>query len=191
MGVLREVAASFVVPGPSGVAVRDRLRHLTAGDERVLRSVGAHLGSLASGDLKARCADGLDHSTEAWAARKRELTAVSSSRWAGSLTKATHDQWALARRGQAARLQGLEAGIRTIAYRLALPVGSKGTARAPGGYRSQREWFHKCRRLRVLEDRLAAVRADREAGVVHVTRGGKRLLNTRHHLDAAQLTEAE
>ncbi|MEU2510343.1 hypothetical protein ABZ621_37435, partial [Streptomyces sp. NPDC007863] len=168
MGVLREVAASFVVPGPSGVAVRDRLKHLTAEDERVLRLVGAHLGSLASRDLRARCADGLDHSTETWAARKRELTAVSSSRWAGSLTKATHDQWALARRGQAAHLQGLQAGIRTIAHRLALPVGAKGTARAPGGYRSKREWFHKTRRLRVLEDRLAAVRADREAGVVHV-----------------------
>ncbi|MEU2660062.1 IS200/IS605 family accessory protein TnpB-related protein [Streptomyces sp. NPDC007325] len=190
MGVLREVAASFVVPGPSGAAVRDRLKGLTAGDERVLRLVGAHLGSLASRDLKARCADGLDHSAKTWAVRKRELTAVSSSRWAGSLTKATHDQWALARRGQAAHLQSLRAGIRTIAHRLALPVGSKGTGKAPGGYRSKREWFHKTRRLRVLEDRLGAVRADREAGVVRVARGGKRLLNTRHHLDAAGLTEA-
>ncbi|MFE9045997.1 IS200/IS605 family accessory protein TnpB-related protein [Streptomyces sp. NPDC007818] len=190
MGVLREVAASFVVPGPSGAAVRDRLKHLTTGDERVLRLVGGHLGTLASGDLKARCADGLEHSAKSWAVRKRELTAVSSSRWAGSLTKATHDQWALARRGQAAHLQSLQAGIRTIADRLALPVGSKGTGKAPGGYRSRHEWFHKTRRLRVLQDRLDAVRADRDTGVVHVARGGKRLLNTRHHLHAAGLTEA-
>ncbi|MFE8962064.1 IS200/IS605 family accessory protein TnpB-related protein [Streptomyces iakyrus] len=191
MADLRPIAAPFVVPGPSGVAVRTRLRDLTHEDEKVLRLVGAHLGSLASKDLKARCTDGLEHSTESWAARKRDLTAQSSSRWAGSITKATHDQWALARRGQAAHVQSLEAGITTIRHRLSLPVGQKGTKRAPGGYRCAHEWFHKTRRLRVLEDRLEKVRADREAGRVHVVRGGKRLLGTRHALDTAQLTEAE
>ncbi|MFE7139084.1 IS200/IS605 family accessory protein TnpB-related protein [Streptomyces sp. NPDC057644] len=191
MADLRPIDAPFVTLGPSGVAIRDRLGGLTAEDDKVLRLVGAHLGSLASRDLKARCADGLGHSTETWASRKRELTAVSSSRWAGAITKATHDQWALARRGQAAHIQGLEAGIRTIAHRLSLPVGEKGSKQAPGGYRSTHEWFYKRRRLHVLEDRLAAVRADRESGVVHVTRGGKRLVNTRHNLDAARLTEAE
>ncbi|MFH8926156.1 IS200/IS605 family accessory protein TnpB-related protein [Streptomyces pristinaespiralis] len=191
MGGLRELVAPFVVTGPSGVAVRDRLKGLTAGDEEVLRLVGAHLGSLASRDLKARCADGLEHSAESWAVRKRELTGVSSSRWAGSITKATHDQWALARRGQAAHIQGLEAGIRTIAHRLSLPVGHKGSKRAAGGYRSRREWHAKTRRLRVLEDRLGRVRADRDAGRVRVVRGGRRLLGTRHHLADAGLTEAE
>ncbi len=191
MGGLREVAAPFVVPGPTGVAVRTRLKGLASEDEEVLRLVGVHLGSLASRDFKARCADGPGHSAETWAVRKRELTPVSSSRWAGSITKATHDQWALARRGQAAHVQSLEAGIRTIRHRLSLPVGEKGTKRAPGGYRSQGEWFHKSRRLHVLQDRLTAVRADREAGVVRVVRGGRRLLTTRHHLDAARLTEAQ
>ncbi|GAA3774026.1 hypothetical protein GCM10023083_08770 [Streptomyces phyllanthi] len=33
LGGLREVAAPFVVPGPSGVAVRDRLKGLTAQGE--------------------------------------------------------------------------------------------------------------------------------------------------------------
>ncbi|WP_411151112.1 IS200/IS605 family accessory protein TnpB-related protein [Streptomyces sp. A30] len=191
MGGLRELAAPFVVPGPSGVAVRDRLKHLTAGDEEVLRLVGDHLGTLASRDLKARCAAGLEHDTEQWAERKRALTEESSSRWAGSITKATHDQWALARRGQLAHVQSLEAGVKTIAHRLSLPVGEKGSKRTPGGYRSKGEWFAKTRRLHVLADRLEAARADREAGVVHVVRGGKRLLNTRHHLDAAQLTEEQ
>ncbi|MFJ2899990.1 IS200/IS605 family accessory protein TnpB-related protein [Streptomyces sp. NPDC087218] len=188
---LRPIAPPFVAPGPSGASIRDRLKHLTPEDEKVLRLVGAHLGSLASRDLKARCADGLDHSTESWAVRKRELTAASSSRWAGAVTKATHDQWALARRGQAAHLQSLEAGIRTIEHRLSLPVGEKGSKKAPGGYRSKNEWFRKTRRLHVLEDRLDTVRADRENGVVHVVRGGKRLLNTRHNLTEAQLSEAE
>ncbi|MFI0960077.1 IS200/IS605 family accessory protein TnpB-related protein [Streptomyces sp. NPDC021080] len=191
MADLRRIATPFVAPGPSGVAVRTRLKDLTPRDEKVLRLVGAHLGSLASKDLKARCADGLGHSTELWAARKRDLTAQSSSRWAGSITKATHDQWALARRGQAAHVQSLEADIAMIRYRLTLPVGQKGTKRAPGGYRSTHEWFHKARRLHVLEERLGQVRADWEAGRVHVVRGGKRLLGIRHHLDKAQLTETE
>ncbi len=191
MSGLREMAAPFVVPGPTGVTVRTRLEHLTPEDEKVLGLVGAYLGGLASLDLKARCADGPEHSAEPWADRKRELTPLSSSRWAGSITKATHDQWALARRGQAAHVQSLEAGIRTIRHRLSLPIGEKGTKRAPGGYRSKKEWFQKSRRLHVLQDRLSVVRADREAGVVHVVRGGRHLLTTRHHLEEAHLTEAQ
>ncbi|WP_128434449.1 IS200/IS605 family element transposase accessory protein TnpB [Streptomyces cyaneus] len=191
MGGRREVAAPFVVHGPSGVAIRGRLKGLTAGDERVLCLVSGHLGSLASRDLKARCLAGLDHDSEQWAQRKRALTQESSSRWAGSITKATHDQWALARRGQIAHIQSLEAGIGTITHRLSLPVGEKGTKQAPGGYRTRQEWFAKSRRLHLLEDRLQAVRADRETGRVRVVRGGKRLLNTRHHLKSAQLTEEQ
>src|SRR5688572_23129162 len=154
VGGLREVAAPFVVSGPSGVAIRTRLKHLSAGDEKVLRLVGDLLGSLAARDLKARCAAGLDRDSERWAERKRTLTEQSSSRWAGSVTKATHDQWALARRGQLAHIQSLQAGIETITHRLSLPVGEKGSKRAPGGYRSKQEWFAKSRRLHLLEDRL-------------------------------------
>ncbi|MER6127453.1 IS200/IS605 family accessory protein TnpB-related protein, partial [Streptomyces sp. NPDC001795] len=191
MGGLREVAAPLVVPSSSGVAIRTRLKGLTAGDEKVLRLVGDLLGSLASRDLKARCSAGLEHDSEQWAERKRVLTQESSSRWAGSITKATHDQWALARRGQLAHIQNLEAGIETITHRLSRPVGDRGTKQAPGGYRSKREWHAKRRRLCVLEDRLQAVRTDREAGRVRVVRGGKRLLNTRHNLEQAQLTEEQ
>jgi hypothetical protein len=187
----RPAGPPFVVPGPSGVAVRDRLKGLTGEDEKVLRLAGAHLGSLASRDLKARCADGLGHSADSWASRKRELTPLSSARWAGAITKATHDQWALACRGQLAHIQDLEAGVRTIRHRLSLPVGSRGSKRTPGGYRSRQEWHAKARRLRVLQDRLAAGRADRDAGIVHVVRGGKRLARRRHNLGAAGLTEHE
>ncbi|MFE7242857.1 IS200/IS605 family accessory protein TnpB-related protein [Streptomyces sp. NPDC057580] len=189
MGGLRELAGSFVVPGPCGVAVRDRLKHLTPRDEEVLRWVGEHQGRLASRDLKARCADGVEHGADSWALRKRELTPLSSSRIAGAITKATHDQWALARRCQAAHIQTLEAGIRTLRQRLSLPVGKRGTKRAAGGYHSKGEWFRKSRRLAALEARHAVVVADRQAGRVRVVRGGKRLLNTRNHLTRAQLTE--
>ncbi|WP_433510783.1 hypothetical protein ACQP2T_43970 [Nonomuraea sp. CA-143628] len=188
---LRAIAAPFVALGPSGVAIRDRLKGLTAQDEQVLRLVGAHLGVLASRDLAVRCRAGLEHSPQAWAARKRELTPLSSSRWAGSITKASHDQWALARRSGLAHICSLEAAIRTIAHRLAQPIGAKGSRKAPGGYRSRREWHAKTRRLHMLTHRLERERADYEAGRVRVVRGGKRLARNRHHLAAAQLTEAE
>jgi hypothetical protein len=191
MGGLRKIADPFVVPGPSGVAIRGSLKGLTGQDEMVLRLGGGLLGSLASRALKARCAVGLDHDSDLWAQRKRAVTGESSSRWAGSITRATHDQWALARRGQLAHIHSLEAGIRTIAQRLSLPVGAKGSQGAPGGYRSKQEWFAKSRRLHLLQDRLERERADRAAGRVRVVRGGKKLLRTRHNLEAAQLAEAD
>ncbi|MEU2978101.1 IS200/IS605 family accessory protein TnpB-related protein [Streptomyces hirsutus] len=190
-GGLRKLAAPSVVPGPSGVAIRTRLGQLTAADAEVMRRVGAHLGALACRDLKARCHDGPGHDVKTWAVRKRELTPLSSARWAGAITRATHEQWALARRGALAHLQSLEAGIRTLRHRLSLPLGQKGGKRAPGGYRSRREWHAKSRRLQVLEDRLARERAAWEAGRVRVVRGGKRLARTRHQLPAARLTQAQ
>lgn len=186
VGEFRELAASFVVPGPSGVAIRDRLR-VSAADEVVLREVGVFLGSMASGDLAARARQGLGHDASSWAVRKRELTGRSSSRWAGSITKATHDQWGLARRGQAAHIATLRAMVAGIQARLDRPLEAKADKRegSPRGYGSRREWHAKSRRCQTLKDRLAGVEADRVAGRVRVVRGGKRLANTRHHLDRA------
>lgn len=167
------ITPPWVAPGPTAVAVRTRLKQLTAQDEVVLRLVGDHLGALAASDLKARCAAGLEHDSDQWATRKRGLTEHSSSRWAGSITKATHDQWASARRAQFAHIQRLESGIRMITRRLSLPVGQQGTKNTPGGYRSRREWFAKTRRLQVLQDRLEAASAKRDAGTVDVVRGAR------------------
>ncbi|MDI3423927.1 transposase [Streptomyces luteolus] len=188
---LRTIDTPFVALGPSGVAIRDRLGHLTPEDEKVLRLVGEHQGRLASLDLKARCQAGHDHDNDAWAARKRDLTEQSSSRIAGAITKATHDQYGLARRSLMAHIQNLEAGIRTLRHRLSLPIGEKGSKRAPGGYRSKGEWFHKSRRLATLEHRLEVARDDWTSGRVRVVRGGRRLLKNRHNLAAAQLTEQQ
>ncbi|WP_328625549.1 transposase [Streptomyces sp. NBC_00353] len=188
---LRTIDPPFVAVGPSGVALRDRLKHLTPKDEKVLRLVGEHQGRLASGDLKARCEAGHKHDNDAWASRKRDLTEQSSSRIAGAITKATHDQYGLARRCLLAHVHNLEAGIRTLRHRLSLPIGEKGSKRAPGGYRSKGEWFHKSRRLATLEHRLDVARDDWKTGHVRVVRGGRRLLRNRHNLHAAQLTERE
>ncbi|WP_069764740.1 IS200/IS605 family element transposase accessory protein TnpB [Streptomyces sp. LUP47B] len=190
MGGLRKVAASFVVPGPAGVAIRDRLRVSNA-DAAVLTEVGVHLGSLAAGDLAERSRQGLGHDAASWAVRKRSLTGRSSARWAGSITKATHDQWALARRGQAAQTAWLRRQIASIEARLARPLGAKADKRAGlvRGYATRVEWHAKSRRLQTLKARLAVVEADQAAGRVHVVRGGKRLANGRHHLRAASLDE--
>ncbi|MER7810349.1 IS200/IS605 family accessory protein TnpB-related protein [Streptomyces sp900116325] len=188
---LRTIDPPFGAVGPSGVALRDRLKHLTPKDEKVLRLVGEHQGRLASGDLKARCEAGHNHDNDAWASRKRDLTEQSSSRIAGAITKATHDQYGLARRCLLAHVRNLEAGIRTLRHRLSLPIGEKGSKRAPGGYRSKGEWFHKSRRLATLEHRLDVARDDWKTGHVRVVRGGRRLLKNRHNLHAAQLTERE
>ncbi|MFI8462130.1 IS200/IS605 family accessory protein TnpB-related protein, partial [Kitasatospora sp. NPDC085464] len=188
MADLRDIARPFVADPASGVCVRDRLKGLTAEDGKVLRLVGEHLGSLASRDLARRIRDGPEHSSKR-AARKRDLTPQSSARWAGSITKTTHDQWGLSRRAQWQHLHSLRAGIATIRHRLSLPIGEKGTKRAPGGYRSKREWFVKSRRLAHLEAEFERVKAEREAATVSVVRGGRRLLKTRHNLDVADLTE--
>jgi IS605 OrfB family transposase len=190
VGGLRTVAASFVVPGPSGVAIRDRLR-VSEADAAVLAEVGLFLGSLAASDLKERSRQGLEHDAAGWAVRKRELTGVSSARWAGSITKATHDQWALARRGQLAEMAWLRGQITQVEARLARPLGAKAEKREGlvRGYGSRTEWHAKSRRLYVLKDRLAAVEADWAVGRVHVVRGGKNLARTRHHLDQAGLDE--
>jgi IS605 OrfB family transposase len=191
MTILREIAAPFVADPVTGVCIRTRLKGLTDADEAMLRQTGAHLGRLAGADLAARVRAGLGHDKDGWAERKRDLTVESTARWAGSITKATHDQWGLARRAQAAHIRSLTDGIAMTRHRLAQELGAKGTGGMPGGYRSQGEWFHKTRRLAVLQQRLARVEADRAAGHVRVVRGGKRLLRKRHHLTEAGLTEQQ
>jgi hypothetical protein len=186
---LRDIARPFVADPASGVCIRDRLKGLTPEDDKILRLVGEHLGSLACRDLAQRCRDGLEHSTDTWAHRKRGLTAESSSRWAGSITKATHDQWGLSRRAQWAHIESLRAGIRMLRHRLSLPIGEKGSRGKPGGYRCEREWFHKSRRLAHLERDRDRVLAERDTGQVRVVRGGQKLLRTRHNLAAANLSE--
>ena len=188
---LRAIARPFVASPATGMCVRDRLKGLTVVDEQVLRLVGGHLGRLAGRDLVERVRDGLDHDSERWAQRKRQLTALSSSRWAGSITKATNDQWSLARRAQAAHFRRLQSGIAMIRYRLSLPIGVRGSRGQPGGYRSGQEWHAKSRRLTVLEARLAAVEGSRAVGHVSVVRGGKQRLRKRQNLVAAGLTDVQ
>lgn len=186
---LRGLKPAFVVPGPVGVTIRSRLR-VSSAEATVLTAVGVFLGSLASKDLAVRSREGTDHDASSWAARKRELSVLSSARWAGSVTKATHDQWALARRGHAAEMAWLRGQITRIEARPARPLGAKADKRARlvRGYATRSEWHAKSRRLQVLRDRLAARESDWSTGRVSVVRGGKKLAHLRHHLDEAGLS---
>jgi len=173
------------------VRVRARLR-VSLDDGAVLWAAGTYLGSLAGRDLAARCAEGrLDAKGRAMsrAARKRALTAEASSRWAGASTRTTEDQLRLAERNLSAEKASLQARVRRIEARLAVPAGGKsGRVR---GYATAAERHARAIRLKSLRGRLAQVSRQVDAGTVSVVRGGKGLLRKRANLAAAGLTETE
>jgi hypothetical protein len=188
--VLRPIAGPFVAAAPAGARVRARLL-LSAEDEAVLRAAGSHLGSLAGRDLAARCAEGrLDARGRAAsrARRKRALTAESSSRWAGAITRISEDQHRLAGQNLRAERISLQARIRRIQTRLAVQAGGK--AGRDHGYATPAERHAKTVRLQALRTRLAAADRRLAAGTVPVVRGGKALLQKRGNLAAAGLTKA-
>lgn len=187
MSRLRPIAAPFVVAAPAGARIRTRLRTNTD-DDAVLEALGSHLGALAGADLARRCAQGrLDAkaTSDSRRERKRRMTAASSSRWAGSITRCSEDAWQLAKRNLGAEAKTLQSRIRAISRRLGLPVGGRGRVR---GYASQAERAARQGRLQVLEARLAGVEERLAAGRVSVCRGGRSLARARHNLEAAHLT---
>ncbi|MGW0757500.1 hypothetical protein ACWD1Y_13580 [Streptomyces sp. NPDC002814] len=194
----RALSVPFVVAPPSGCRIRTRL-HLSPADVVVLRAVGEHLGALAGVDLAARVRIGnVPAAHNRRAERKRALTAQSSSRWAGSITRTSEDQYQLAQRALNARIGSLRRAIATITARLAVAPGSrvrKGRAWVRG-YADGAERRAKQQRLQILQGQLRRAVRERDSGRVRVTRGGRRLLNARHHLyDTATaqkpLTEAD
>jgi hypothetical protein len=121
--------------------------------------------------------------------RKRALTAASSSRWAGTITRTSEDAWQLGYRNLQSETWSLRARIDRIRRRLQVPVGARqGKLR---GYGSQAERFAKQQRLQRLEHRLAEVEAQLQQARVSICLGGKHLARTRHHLTEAGLTAAQ
>lgn len=146
---MRSIREAFVVAPPTGARIRTRLRP-TGNDEDVLRIVGAHLGRLASADLAVRCR--LGRGTTQRTARKRALTAQSTSRWAGSITRTSNDQWERALANLADHRVGLRRAVRVITARLAVPIGT--THGRIRGYASATERTAKQRRLQHLVAQL-------------------------------------
>ena len=191
MSALREIAGPFAVAPPAGARVRTRLR-VSGDDAAVLREVGEYLGSLASADLAARCAEGrLDGKQRARSrqARKQELTAKSSSRWAGALTRTSEDAYQLAYRNLLAERRSLLARIMRIQTRLVVAAGTR--AGRVRGYPTAAERHAKTIRIQAFRTRLADVEQQLESGRVSVCRGGKALARKRHNLTDAGLTEGQ
>lgn len=130
--------------------------------------------------------------------RKRQITAKSSSRWAGAITRTVEDQYQLGMRAVAANIANLRAAVALLEKRCALPPGAVGEGLAAGnltrrvrGYRSAAERFTKSRRLGLLQTRLAAAELAWARGRPSIVVGGKRLWRSRNHLDMTGMTEQE
>jgi hypothetical protein len=183
---MRSINKPFVVAPPAGARIRTRLR-LSAADEAVVRAVGDYLGSLAGADLSWRCR--LGPTDDQRAVRKRVLTSRSSSRWAGSITRTSNDQWQRARANLIDHRIALRRASRVISSRLATPVKQRqGRVR---GYASRAERFAKQARLQHLKAELAEVEGRLDAGRVSVCRGGRQLAKQRHTFKDARLTEEQ
>ncbi|MCX5375871.1 hypothetical protein [Streptomyces sp. NBC_00091] len=186
---LRKLAVPFTVAAPAGARIRDRLR-LGSADAKVLTLLGEHLGHHARVDLAERVRLGRVAVKEnRRAERKRALTKVSSSRWAGAITRASEDQFQLSLRCLFDERACLRRAITKIRKRVAVPCGQR--VNGVRGYRDRAERAQKQHRLEVLTARLAGVEARIEAGHPAIVVGSRRLVKTRHNLAAAQLTEAE
>ncbi|MFI8425409.1 IS200/IS605 family accessory protein TnpB-related protein [Streptomyces sp. NPDC085479] len=187
---LRVLAPPRVVVPTGVLTVRTRLR-LSDRDAVILRELAEYLSRLASRDLAERVRLGPRHTAADFARRKRGLTALTSSRWAGTITRGSNEQWRLARRAQAAHLRQLVAAIEAIERRLAAPVGGRDEVTRARGYPSRGVRAAKQRRLQILRARAGEVAADSAAGRVHVVRGGKDLLHSRLHPDRPGWTPEE
>ncbi|WP_211878064.1 hypothetical protein, partial [Pseudarthrobacter albicanus] len=186
---LRVIAPAFVAAAPAGVRIRTRL-HPTPDEEAALFAVGTHLGSLYRKDLADRVRTGkVPAAARGRTERKRGLTALSSSRWAGSITRATEDQYQSGVRALAAEVSTLRAACAAIQKRSAVPCGAV-IARVRG-YKTAAERHRKTRRLAALQDRLTDAEARLAAGKPRIAAGGGRLWRARNNLDAAGLTPAQ
>jgi hypothetical protein len=162
-----------------------------------MAAIGSFLGSAFRAELAGRVELGqLDRPSHAqWRAqRKQALTAVSSSRWAGTVTRAVEDQHQLGMRGLAAHVADLRQAVDVLEQRCALRPGEQDPVPWPPGrhrrgYRSAKERFAKTRRLAALRARLVAAQDALAAGRPSITVGGKRLWRTRNHLDEADMTQ--
>ena len=168
------MTAPFVVAPPPGARVQTRLRP-SQQDAAVLHMVGQYLGRLAGSDLARRCTGGAG--AHGRTDRKRALTAASSSRWAGAITRTSNDQWQRGFRNLLDTRAGLRRAIRVLQQRLAVPVGGRrGRTR---GYATRQERHAKRQRLQHLQARLIEVEQRLAAGRVSVCRGGRRLAKQR------------
>ena len=179
---LRRIGDPVVAAGPAGVRIRTRL-HLTEAEATAVAAIGSFLGSVYRAELAGRVEAGLldRRSHTVWRARRKQaVTAVTSSRWAGAITRAVEDQYQLGMRGLGAHVTDLRQAIDVLEQRCALRPGEQDLAPATAGrhrrgYRTAGERFAKTRRLAVLGARLASAQQALAGGQPSITVGGNRL----------------
>jgi hypothetical protein len=124
---LRRIGDPVVAAAPAGVRIRTRL-HLTEAEAAVVAGIGSFLGSVFRAELAGRVKLGrLDRASHAvWRAqRKQAVTAVSSSRWAGAITRAVEDQYQLGMRALSAHVADLQRAVDVLEQRCALRPGEQ------------------------------------------------------------------
>jgi len=188
---LRKIADPFVVASPAGLRIRTRL-HPTRAEAEALKDIGRFLGGLYRAELAGRVAAGRlagPRRAEWRRERKRTVTAVTSSRWAGAIIRAVEDQYQLGMRSAAADVAFLSAAVDAVTRRCAVEPGT--VAAGVRGYHTAAERHQKRRRLTQLQHRLRCARTVLDQAHPSITVGGNHLWRNRNHLDRATLTEAE
>nr|WP_313774539.1 hypothetical protein [Mycobacterium sp.] len=197
---LRKISDPIAAAGPSGCRFRTRL-HLSDTEAAALVEIGEFLGGCYRRELAGRVRLGRidrDGHKQWRATRKQALTSVSSSRWAGAITRAVEDQYQLGMRGLAAHVADLHSAVEVLEKRCSLRAGElaedggdsrRGKRRR--GYATASERFSKTRRLAILKQRLAVAEAELAEGNPSITVGGKRLWRNRTNLEAAGLDERQ
>jgi hypothetical protein len=129
---LREWRGVKPVPGSTGTVITTRLR-TTRADDAMLDAVAGHLGRLRRADLGRVCRPTMEAAGETGRqgrrdglnSRKRNLTALSSARWANAIIAANDAQYRSAREAQGRHTADLRTAIATIEKRLAQPTADR------------------------------------------------------------------
>ena len=197
---LRKISDPLVAAGPSGCRFRTRL-HLSDTEAATLVEIGEFLGGCYRRELAGRVRLGRidrDGHKQWRATRKQALTSVSSSRWAGAITRAAEDQYQLGMRGLAAHVTDLHSAVDVLEKRCSLrpgeladDAGDSRRGKRRRGYATASERFAKTRRLAILTQRLVAAEEELAEGRPSITVGGKRLWRNRTNLAAAGIDEQQ
>ena len=184
---VRVLADPFVVAPPGGTSIRTRLR-ATDAEHDLLVEVGDLLAGLRNRDLARllewnqtppRDRSKAERRAEA-AARKRVLTAESSSRIANSVVRSNNDLWALGWRNLLAHRRTLRNQIKTLTRRCAVEPGER--VNGARGYRDNAERVMKQRRLTQRHLMLASVQGRVDQRRPKICVGGAALARLRHNL---------
>jgi hypothetical protein len=175
------------VAGPTGIAIVTRLR-ITQADDAVLQALAGHLGRLRHVDLAAVSRPepsdpDLDGQRRRQAyraalnARKRDLTALSSARWAHAIIAANDGQCTASRAAQDRHIAELHAAITPSVTSIAQPTRRLsrvigGGVWIPGGSPGLQNQRAACRVAGGFDSRPPPPPRPRRAGLGSRRRGG-------------------